>query len=75
MVSQLRGEIPKGSRPLDDRAIVGVNEWNRLKYSRFLKRWVEKFDPEQAWLLGSGATPPDLKYRFAWQHVGYSQHS
>ncbi len=29
-----------------------------VEYSQFLKRWVEKFDPEQAWLRDSGATPP-----------------
>ncbi len=29
-----------------------------VEYSQFLKRWVEKFDPEQAWLRDSGAAPP-----------------
>ena len=41
-----------------------------VKYSRFLKRWVEKFDPEQAWLSAAGATPPDrAEIQTAWQHV------
>ena len=25
-----------------------------VEYSQFLKRWVEKFDPEQAWLSSAG---------------------
>ena len=41
-----------------------------VKYSRFLKRWVEKFDPEQAWLSAAGATSPDrAEIHTAWQHV------
>ena len=31
-----------------------------VEYSQFLKRWVEKFDPEHAWLGDSGATPPTV---------------
>ena len=41
-----------------------------VKYSRFLKRWVKKFDPEQAWLSAAGATPPDqAEIHTAWQNV------
>ena len=42
-------------------------------YSRFLSHWIEKFDPERSWLLGSGAKPP-LRQRFRrvgkiWLHL------
>ena len=41
-----------------------------VEYSKFLKRWVEKFDPEQAWLGSAGATPPDqAQIHSAWQQL------
>ena len=41
-----------------------------VEYSKFLKRWVEKFDPEQAWLGNTGATPPDqAQIHSAWQQL------
>ena len=41
-----------------------------VEYSQFLKRWVEKFDPEQAWLGNAGATPPDqAQIHSAWQQL------
>ena len=40
------------------------------EYSRFLYYWVQKFDPEQAWLLGTGATSPQEKeIQASWQHL------
>ena len=30
-----------------------------VEYSQFLKRWVEKFDPDQSWLGSAGKMPPD----------------
>ena len=41
-----------------------------VEYSKFLKRWVEKFDPEQAWLGNTGATPPDqAQIHSSWQQL------
>ena len=41
-----------------------------VEYSQFLKRWVEKFDPEQAWLGNAGATPPDqAQIHSSWQQL------
>jgi len=41
-----------------------------VEYSKFLKRWVEKFDPEQVWLGNAGATPPDqAQIHSAWQQL------
>ena len=39
-------------------------------YSRFLSHWVEKFDPERSWLLGSGAKPPlETEIQASWQNL------
>ncbi len=41
-----------------------------VEYSQFLKRWVAKFDPEQAWLRDSGATPPTVsEIKTSWQQL------
>ena len=41
-----------------------------VEYSQFLKRWVEKFDPEQTWLGASGAMPPTAsEIRASWQQL------
>ena len=41
-----------------------------VEYSQFLKRWVEKFDPEQAWLRDSGETPPTAsEIQVSWQQL------
>ena len=41
-----------------------------VEYSQFLKRWVEKFDPEQAWLRDSGATSPTASaIQVSWQQL------
>ena len=41
-----------------------------VEYSQFLKRWVEKFDPEQAWLSSAGKTPPDqAEIQNSWQQL------
>ena len=41
-----------------------------VEYSQFLKRWVEKFDPDQAWLGSAGKTPPDqAEIQNAWQQL------
>ena len=41
-----------------------------VEYSQFLKRWVERFDPEQAWLRDSGATPPTVSaIQVSWQQL------
>ena len=40
------------------------------EYSRFLSHWVEKFDPERSWLLGSGAKPPlETEIQATWQNL------
>ena len=40
------------------------------EYSRFLSHWVEKFDPERSWLLGSGAKPPlETEIQASWQNL------
>ena len=45
-----------------------------VEYSQFLKRWVEKFDPEQTWLGASGAMPPTAsEIRGLTTTAGYSQ--
>ena len=41
-----------------------------VEYSQFLKRWVEKFDPDQAWLGSAGKTPPDqAEIQNSWQQL------
>ncbi len=41
-----------------------------VEYSQFLKRWVEKFDPEQVWLGTAGAIPPDqAQIHSSWQQL------
>ena len=47
-----------------------------VEYSQFLKRWVEKFDPEQTWLGASGAMPPTgSEIQASWkQLVTVNQH-
>ena len=41
-----------------------------VEYSQFLKRWVEKFDPDQAWLGSAGTTPLDqAEIRNSWQQL------
>ena len=41
-----------------------------VEYSQFLKRWVEKCDPEQAWLGDSGTTPPTAsEIQASWQQL------
>ncbi len=41
-----------------------------VEYSQFLKRWVEKFDPDQAWLGSAGKTPPDhVEIHDSWQQL------
>ena len=41
-----------------------------VEYSQFLKRWVEKFDPDQAWLGSAGKTPPDQpEIQNSWQQL------
>ncbi len=41
-----------------------------VEYSQFLKRWVEKFDPEQVWLRDAGATPPTAsEIQVSWQQL------
>ena len=41
-----------------------------VEYSQVLKRWVEKYDPEQAWLGESGATPPTAsEIQASWQQL------
>ena len=41
-----------------------------VEYSQFLKRWVEKFDPEHAWLRDFGATPPTAsEIQAFWQQL------
>ena len=38
------------------------------EYSQFLKRWTEKFDPEQIWLKEAGSTAPtESAIRQDWQ--------
>ena len=40
------------------------------EYSRFLSHWIKKFDPEQSWLLGTGATPPlETEISASWQNL------
>ena len=39
-------------------------------YSQFLKRWIEKYDPERIWLDGPGSTSPDSKeIRETWTNL------
>jgi glutamate-ammonia-ligase adenylyltransferase len=41
-----------------------------VEYSQFLKRWVEKFDPDQSWLGSVGKTPPDhVEIQDSWQQL------
>ena len=41
-----------------------------VEYSQVLRRWVEKYDPEQAWLGESGATPPTAsEIQASWQQL------